>query len=170
MGSVATTDNVVPFRRTARLQQSATPHSAPRGVAARRSEQRALMDAVYATGSLAVAAGDRETKLIAARLQVYGFFLIEEIGADGSIRRLRPSEAIRARVDCPWRLSKASYGAGPSLAGKSLAGPSLAGPSLAGSGLGGSGLGGSRLGGSNLAVTIPAVDGFLFDRPTGFPA
>lgn len=135
MGSVATTDNVVPFRRTARLQQSATPHSAPRGVAARRSEQRALMDSVYATGSLSVAAGDRETKLIAARLQVYGFVLIEEIGADGRPRRLRPSEAIRARTDSPWRLSKASYGAA-----------------------------------AGLAVTIPAVDDFLFDQPADRPA
>jgi hypothetical protein len=135
MGSVpATMDNVVPFRRAARLPQAAS--IAPQAsVAARRSEQRALMDAVYATGSLSVAAGDRETKLIAARLQVYGFLLVEEIAADGAPRRLRPSEAIRARTDCPWRLSKASYGAGASL-----------------------------------AVTIPAVDGFLFDQPAGLPA
>ncbi|KQP31685.1 hypothetical protein ASF49_09590 [Methylobacterium sp. Leaf104] len=118
MGSVpATMDNVVPFRRTLRPQPSAAAPSVPRGgLAARRSEQRALMDSVYATGSLAVAAGDRETKLIAARLQVYGFVLIEEIGADGTPRRLRPSEAIRARTDSPWRLSKASYGAGAGLA------------------------------------------------------
>ncbi|MCJ2047013.1 hypothetical protein MKK58_21095 [Methylobacterium sp. J-078] len=135
MGSVpATMDNVVPFRRTApRPQQTATP--ARGSVAARRSEQRALMDAVYATGSLAVAAGDRETKLIASRLQVYGFLLVEEIGADGTPRRLRPSEAIRARTDFPWRLSKARYGAS-----------------------------------TGLAVTIPAVDNFLFDLPSGLPA
>lgn len=134
MGSVpATMDNVVPFRRTARPPQAAP---SPRGgIAARRSEQRALMDAVYATGSLSVAAGDRETKLIASRLQVYGFLMVEEIGVDGSARRLRPSEAIRARTDCPWRLSKASYGAG-----------------------------------AGLAVSIPAVDGFLFDQPDGLPA
>jgi hypothetical protein len=93
------------------------------------------MDSVYATGSLSVAAGDRETKLIAARLQVYGFVLIEEIGADGTLRRLRPSEAIRARTESPWRLSKASYGAG-----------------------------------AGLAVTIPAVDDFLFDQPADRPA
>lgn len=135
MGSVpAAMDNVVPFRRSARPQPAPLNPAAPRAsVAARRSEQRALMDAVYATGSLAVAAGDRETKLIAARLQVYGFLLVEEVEADGAARRLRPSESIRARTDRPWRLSKASYGAG-------------------------------------LAVTIPAVDGFLFDRPTGLPA
>jgi hypothetical protein len=137
MGSVpATMDNVVPFRRTLRPQPSAAASSAPRGgLAARRSEQRALMDSVYATGSLSVAAGDRETKLIAARLQVYGFVLIEEIGADGRPRRLRPSEAIRARTESPWRLSKASYGAA-----------------------------------AGLAVTIPAVDDFLFDQPANRPA
>ncbi|KQQ40934.1 hypothetical protein ASF58_08235 [Methylobacterium sp. Leaf125] len=137
MGSVpATMDNVVPFRRTLRPQPSAAASAAPRGgLAARRSEQRALMDSVYATGSLSVAAGDRETKLIAARLQVYGFVLIEEIGADGRPRRLRPSEAIRARTESPWRLSKASYGAA-----------------------------------AGLAVTIPAVDDFLFDQPADRPA
>jgi hypothetical protein len=137
MGSVpATMDNVVPFRRAVRPQQASTASAAPRtSVATRRSEQRVLMDAVYATGSLSVAAGDRETKLIAARLQVYGFLLIEEIASDGSFRRLRPSEAIRARTESPWRLSKASYGAG-----------------------------------AGLAVTIPAVDGFLFEQPAGLPA
>ena len=135
MGSVpATMDHVVPFRRALRTQH--TEAAAPRGgLAARRSEQRALMDSVYATGSLPVAAGDRETKLIAARLQVYGFVTIEEIATDGTARRLRPSEAIRARTDSPWRLTKASYGAG-----------------------------------AGLAVTIPAIDGFLFDQPSGVPA
>lgn len=134
MGSVpATMNNVVPFRRMSRPPQAAAP--ARGSVAARRSEQRALMDAVYATGSLSVAAGDRDTKLVASRLQVYGFLTIEEIAADGSTRRLRPSEAIRARADCPWRLSKASYG-----------------------------------GGASLAVSIPAVDNFLFDQPGGQPA
>ncbi|MCJ2033138.1 hypothetical protein [Methylobacterium sp. J-068] len=137
MGSVpATMDNVVPFRRAARPQHAAAnPSPARGGIAARRSEQRALMDAVYATGSLTVAAGDRETKLIASRLQVYGFLLVEEIGADATPRRLRPSEAIRARTDCPWRLSKASYGAS-----------------------------------AGLAVSIPAVDGFLFEQRDDLPA
>ncbi|MGU3539170.1 hypothetical protein [Methylobacterium sp. A54F] len=108
--------NVVPFRRIA-AQGSASKGSArgaapgsPEGLVQRRSEQRALMDAVYATGTLAVAAGDRETKLTASRLQVYGFLSIEEVGEDGAGRRLRPSEAIRARTDRPWRLARASYG------------------------------------------------------------
>ncbi|GEP06931.1 hypothetical protein [Methylobacterium oxalidis] len=128
MGRVSTAmDNVVPFRRKPPAGGAGHHASGLReGQAKRRSEQRALMDAVYATGSLAVAAGDRETKLTASRLQVYGFLTIEEVGEDGSTRRLRPSEAIRARPERPWRLSKAAYGGG-------------------------------------LSVTIPAVDGFLFD-------
>ena len=43
---------------------------------------------------------------------------------DGGMRRLRPSEAIRARAERPWRLSKPAFGS---------------------------------------AVTIPSLDGFLFE-------
>ena len=131
MRSVASADNVVPFRRPVGL-----PHG--RGgfelqVRNRaRTDQRNLMDLVYATGTFILAADDRDTKLIASRLQVYGFLTIEEVGSDGTLRRLRPSEAIRTRTDRPWRLSKASYGA-------------------------------------SLAVTIPSVDGFLFE-PLGLDA
>lgn len=108
MGSVSRPpENVVPFRRIAAAGRS-TPFQAGahEGRARCRSDQRALMDAVYAVGSLAVAAGDREIKLVASRLQVYGFLTIEEVRPDGSGRRLRPSEAIRARAERPWRLSK----------------------------------------------------------------
>ena len=138
MRSVPGTDNVIPFRRPAAARQGAINAAFGAGEPPRsrsRSDQRNLMDAVYATGSLRVPADDRETKLIASRLQVYGFLLVEEIGANGTPRRLRPSEAIRARTDFPWRLSKARYGAG-----------------------------------TGLAVTIPAVDNFLFDLPSGLPA
>lgn len=120
-------DNVVPFRRPG-SRGPAPAQVAQSALAARRTDQRALMDAVYATGTLAVAAGDRDTKLIASRLQVYGFLLVEEVAASGETRRLRPSEAIRASTERPWRVSKASYGAGS-------------------------------------AVTIPAIDDFLFDQP-----
>ncbi|AWN42676.1 hypothetical protein [Methylobacterium durans] len=129
MGRVSTAmDNVVPFRRSLPAGAAGAHASGLQreGQAKRRSDQRALMDAVYATSSLAVAAGDRETKLTASRLQVYGFLTIEEVDEDGIARRLRPSEAIRARPERPWRLSKAAYG-------------------------------------SSLSVTIPAVDGFLFE-------
>lgn len=116
MRSVSVADNVVPFRRPAASMPMRldTEFGAPvpsRSRLSARDDQRRLMDAVYATGSLPVAAGDRETKLIASRLQVYGFLVIEEIGEDGP-RRLRPSEAVRARAEHPWRLTKASYGAG----------------------------------------------------------
>ncbi len=126
MRNVAVVDNVVPFRRPAGTRKAAEARvQQPRG--GERADQRNLMDLVYATGSFLLAAEDRDTKLVASRLQVYGFLVIEEVAADGTLRRLRPSEAIRAQLHRPWRLSKASFGTGPS-------------------------------------VTIPTVDGFLFDQ------
>lgn len=115
MGCVAVS-NVVPFRRPVPAQAPGEREARSR----RRSEQRALLDAVYATGSMVVAAEDRGLKLTASRLQVYGFLAIEEVGEDGLVRRLRPSEAIRARSERPWRLSKPASGASvtiPSLDG-----------------------------------------------------
>ena len=64
------------------------------------------MDAVYAAGSLPIAADDRATKAMATRLTIFGFVVIDEIQADGSARRLRPSEAVRASMDRPWRVAK----------------------------------------------------------------
>lgn len=125
MRSVASTDNVVPFRRPSGLPQGRGGFEVQVRNRA-QADQRNLMDLVYATGTFLLAADDRDTKLIASRLQVYGFLTIEEVGTDGALRRLRPSEAIRARTERPWRLSKASYGA-------------------------------------SLTVTIPSVDGFLFE-------
>ena len=125
MGCVAVS-NVVPFRRPIPAQAPGEREARNR----RRSEQRSLLDAVYATGSMVVAAEDRATKLTASRLQVYGFLAIEEVREDGTTRRLRPSEAIRARGERPWRLSKPSCGA---------------------------------------SVTIPSLDGFLFES-AGQPA
>ncbi|WP_342110188.1 hypothetical protein [Methylobacterium sp. SI9] len=119
MGCVAVS-NVVPFRRPVPAQAPGEREARDR----RRSEQRSLLDAVYATGSMVLAAEDRATKLTASRLQVYGFLAIEEMREDGTMRRLRPSEAIRARGERPWRLSKPACGT---------------------------------------AVTIPSLDGFLFE-------
>lgn len=129
MRSVASADNVVPFRRPARFNQGGD-FGQYQAQGRERANQRSLMDLVYATGVFLLAADDRDTKLIASRLQVYGFLTIEEVGTDGTLRRLRPSEAIRARPDRPWRLTKSSYGA-------------------------------------NLSVTIPSIDGFLFE-PLGY--
>lgn len=116
MRSVPGTDNILPFRRPGGLPGAGlggAPGGSTRGGIGRtRAEQGSLMDAVYASGTLVVAAADRECKLVASRLQVYGFLTIEEVCEDGTARRLRPSEAIRARAERPWRLSKANYGAG----------------------------------------------------------
>lgn len=132
MGLVSTaSDNVVPFRRPAKTPAAILGDGVREGQIRRRSEQRGLMDAVYAGGSLLVAAEDRETKVTASRLQVYGFLGIEEVLEDGTRRRLRPSESVRAKGDRPWRLTKPAFGA--------------------------------------LAVTVPAIDDFLFE-PTGHRA
>lgn len=64
------------------------------------------MDAVYAAGSLPIPADDRATKVMATRLTIFGFVVIDEIQADGTARRLRPSEAIHASTARPWRISK----------------------------------------------------------------
>lgn len=77
-----------------------------RASASPRRDQRSLMDAVYAAGSLPIPAEDRATKVMATRLTIFGFVVIDEIQADGTARRLRPSEAIHASTARPWRISK----------------------------------------------------------------
>ena len=71
-------------------------------------DQKSLMEAVYAAGSLPVAADDRATKDMATRLTIFGFVVIDEIASDGSLRRLRASEAMNASCTRPWRISKPS--------------------------------------------------------------
>jgi hypothetical protein len=80
------------------------------------------MDAVYAAGSLPVAAHDRTTKIAATRLTISGFVVIDEVRPDGTARRLRPSEAIHASTAHPWRVSKPSsrYAIGNDLPGTDL--------------------------------------------------
>src|SRR5215212_8432390 len=89
--------NVVAFRQT-------RPQSFS------RRDQKHLMEAVYSAGSLPIVADDRETKAMAARLQLFGFVVIDEIRGDGTARRLRSSEAIEANLSRPWRVSKPSLG------------------------------------------------------------
>ena len=89
--------NVVAFRQTRPQCHS-------------RRNQKHLMEAVYSAGSLPVVADDRETKGMAARLQLFGFVVIDEIGVDGTARRLRSSEAVAASLTRPWRVSKPSVG------------------------------------------------------------
>lgn len=80
-------------------------------------EQRGLLDTVYTSGALVVAADDRETKALACRLQVFGFLNVAEINIDGSARKLRPSEVSRLSTARPWRLSRPSFDELPPLAG-----------------------------------------------------
>jgi hypothetical protein len=77
-----------------------------RSAASPRRDQKSLMDAVYMAGSLPVAAEDRATKVMATRLTIFGFVVIDEMLADGTARRLRPSEAIYTSMTHPWRISK----------------------------------------------------------------
>lgn len=79
-----------------------------RSSASPRRDQKSLMDAVYAAGSLPIAADDRATKVMATRLTIFGFVVIDEVQADGTARRLRPSEAFHASTARPWRISKPS--------------------------------------------------------------
>lgn len=88
--------NVVPFRRMNSFSTSSKP------------DQKSLMEAVYNAGSLPIPAADQDTKVLASRLQVFGFVVIDEVQSDGSARRLRPSEAILAHTARPWRISKPS--------------------------------------------------------------
>jgi hypothetical protein len=74
-------------------------------------DQKSLLDTIYTNGSLVVAADDRDTKAMAARLQVFGFLNIAEISMDGSARRLRPSETMDVSSARPWRLSRPSWDA-----------------------------------------------------------
>jgi hypothetical protein len=88
------TTNVVAFRKRA----APVPVRHP----------KALIEAVYAAGSLAVPAGDMTTKTAAVMLQALGFLLIEEIRIDGTARALSRGEA-RQALGRPWRLSKPAF-------------------------------------------------------------
>lgn len=81
---------------------------------------RYLLDAVYAAGSLAVAADDRATKLVAGLLSAMGFLVVERIGADGRAYPIGRGE-MRAAMAAPWRLRRP---AGPGDAGPMDAAPS----------------------------------------------
>jgi len=78
-------------------------------------DQRSLMDAVYNAGSIPVTADDVATKRLAARLQILGFFEVSEVQGDGSLRRLRPSETMRAEHLRPWRIAKSGALSGADL-------------------------------------------------------
>ena len=89
----------------------------PKAASSPGREQRGLLDTVYTSGSLVIAADDRETKALASRLQVFGFLNIAEVNTDGSARKLRASEVSRLSTARPWRLSRPSFDELPPLAG-----------------------------------------------------
>lgn len=73
-----------------------------------RRDQKCFMDAVYAAGTLPVAAEDEATKRMAVRLTIFGFVVIDELADDGSLRRLKPSEAFHSTGLRSWLVSKPS--------------------------------------------------------------
>lgn len=77
-------------------------------VGSSKKDQKCFMDAVYAAGSLQVAANDEETKRLAVRLTIFGFATIDEIGENGALRRLKPSEAFHSHSSAQWLVSKPS--------------------------------------------------------------
>lgn len=89
----------------------------PRAARRTGTDQKSLLDTIYTSGSMVVAADDRETKAMAARLQVFGFLNISEVSMDGSVRLLRPSETVGLSTVRPWRLSRPSFDELPPLAG-----------------------------------------------------
>jgi hypothetical protein len=91
--------SVVPFRSR---QPAVAPHRHP----------RYLMDMVYAAGSVAIPADDRQNKIVAALLQGMGLVLVEEVQPDGSARRLGTGEARVTKARGPWRVLKPAIGAG----------------------------------------------------------
>jgi len=90
--------NVVAFRHSGGTKPARHPHG--------------LIEAVYAAGSIPVAADDLATKTAALMLQALGFLVVEEIGPDGVARRIGRGEA-RQALRRPWRLSKPAYSGRP---------------------------------------------------------
>ncbi len=78
-------------------------------VGSNRQDQKCFMDAVYAAGALPVAADDVATKRIAVRLTIFGFVMIDEVLEDGTLHRLKPSEAFHSNSSVAWVVSKPSY-------------------------------------------------------------
>lgn len=96
--SMSSAANVIAFRGA---RKTASP----------QRDQKGLMEAVYTAGSLPIPADDRETKIMASRLQIFGFVVIEQVEADGTLRKLRSSEAVESTATRPWRVSRPSIAA-----------------------------------------------------------
>jgi hypothetical protein len=97
--------------RSASPAATVIPFPGRRGLAAASGgEPRDLLDTVYTAGAMPVSASDRPTKAAVARLHLFGFFVVEEIGPDGEPRVLPPSETARLDLTHPWRISRRHAG------------------------------------------------------------
>lgn len=81
------------------------PFPGRRAAMSASNEPKDLLDTVYNAGAMPVAAGDRATKAAVARLHLFGFFVVEEIRAEGA-RTMLPSETARLETVHPWRISR----------------------------------------------------------------
>ena len=91
--SLATSSNVVRF-------------PGPRSRQSADTQQKGLLDTVYTSGFLVVAAEDRETKTMAARLQIFGFLNVAEVlmerqaaWSKGDRQWTQPAEAIPGNAE-----------------------------------------------------------------------
>ena len=97
------------MRQAAAVATNVIRFPGPKASPSSGREQRGLLDMVYTSGAMVVAADDRETKALASRLQVFGFLNVAEIEPDGCARKLRASEVASLSTDRPWRLSRPSF-------------------------------------------------------------
>ncbi len=81
------------------------PFPGRRSMGAPASEPKDLLETVYTSGAMPVAASDRATKAAVARLHLFGFFVVEEVRAEGA-RPMLPSETARLDLTHPWRISR----------------------------------------------------------------
>ena len=104
----STVTNVIRFPTK---QALSNPNRIPRSL-----DRKAFLDVVHACGTLLVAGDDRISRSHAIRLSVLGLVAIDEIANDGTLRRLRSSEAFLSETSRPWRVSKFSKHSSVSLA------------------------------------------------------
>jgi hypothetical protein len=87
---VASSACVVPFARKA---------------PSREAERAALLDAVSSAGSLEIVPRAFAARHAAAALHLMGFVSLDELQPDGSARRLKPSDAMKATPLLTWRIA-----------------------------------------------------------------
>ena len=104
----STVTNVIRFPSK---QALSNPNRIPRSL-----DRKAFLDVVHACGTLLLSWDDRISRSHAIRLSVLGLVAIDEVTNDGTLRRLRPSEAFLSDSHRPWRVSRFSGKSAVSLA------------------------------------------------------